>query len=92
MEAAVEHPLSRAELAAGVGISERHLDRLFQSHLGARFGQEYLRIRLEKARSLLSQSPMKMSEIAFACGFSGPSQFSRAYRRLFGESPSDARK
>jgi transcriptional regulator GlxA family with amidase domain len=92
MEHSVEEPASRAELAALAGVSERHLDRLFAAHLNASSQQEYLRIRLEHGRSLLRQSPMKIAEIALACGFSGASQFSRAFRRLYGESPSELRK
>ncbi|MDH6269396.1 transcriptional regulator GlxA family with amidase domain [Rhizobium sp. SG_E_25_P2] len=92
MEASVEEPTSRAEMARLAGVSERHLDRLFAANLNSSFQQEYLRIRLERGRSLLRQSPMKIAEIALACGFSGASQFSRAFRRLYGESPSGVRK
>ena len=92
MEAHVEEPLSRYEMATFAGISERHLDRLFQTVMKSGFQKEYLKIRLERARMLLKQSPMKISEIALACGFSGPSQFARAYRAAFGENPGAMRK
>lgn len=87
METAIEEPLSRADMAAFAGVSERHLDRLFSSVMKSRFSQEYLRIRLERAAVLLKQSPLAVSEIGYATGFSGPSQFTRAFRRHFGESP-----
>jgi transcriptional regulator GlxA family with amidase domain len=75
MEASIEHPLGRAEMAEFAGISERHLDRLFAAELAIGFKAEYLGIRLRRARSLLRQSTMSVSEIAFATGFSTPSQF-----------------
>ncbi|MFM2278048.1 MAG: hypothetical protein RLZZ444_279 [Pseudomonadota bacterium] len=92
MEATIERPLSRREIAARAGISERHVDRLFALHLKSGFRAEYLRIRLERARSLLRQSAMPVSEIAFATGFASASHFSRAYRQTFGENPGKTRK
>jgi transcriptional regulator GlxA family with amidase domain len=92
MEQAVEAPLDRKAMAAFAGISERHLDRLFSGVMQSHFRDEYLKIRLERARALLKQSPMKIGEIALACGFSGSSQFARAYRRLYRESPRSVRK
>lgn len=92
MEQAIETPLGRREMAEFAGISERHLDRLFATIMRSSFQHEYLKIRLERARALVRQSPMKISEIALAAGFSGASQFARAYRRQFGESPGSARK
>jgi transcriptional regulator GlxA family with amidase domain len=92
MESHVERPLSRHDMARFAGISERHLDRLFLTVMKSGFQKEYLKIRLERARMLLKQSPMKISEIALACGFAGPSQFARAFRAQFGENPGAMRK
>lgn len=92
MESHVEKPLSRHDMAKFAGISERHLDRLFLTVMKSGFQKEYLKIRLERARTLLKQSPMKISEIALACGFAGPSQFARAFRAQFGENPGATRK
>jgi transcriptional regulator GlxA family with amidase domain len=92
MESHVETPLSRREMAGFAGISERHLDRLFQTVMASGFQREYIKIRLERARTLLKQSPMKVSEIALACGFAGSSQLARAYRAQFGENPGAIRK
>lgn len=92
MESHVEKPLGRHEMAKFAGISERHLDRLFLTVMKSGFQREYLKIRLERARTLLKQSSMKISEIALACGFAGPSQFARAFRAQFGENPTATRK
>jgi transcriptional regulator GlxA family with amidase domain len=92
MEQAIENPLGRKEMAAFAGISERHLDRLFASVMQSGFQEEYRKLRLARARVLLRQSAMKISEVALACGFAGASQFARAYRREFGENPGSARK
>lgn len=91
MEATIEAPLPRAALARLAGVSPRHLDRLFAVELGVGLGDSYRRIRLEHARRLLQQSPLTLSEIAFATGFSSASHFGRAYAARFGETPGGTR-
>ncbi|APO72354.1 transcriptional regulator GlxA (plasmid) [Rhizobium gallicum] len=92
METAIENPLSRAEMASLAGISARHLDRLFLKHRGMTFLDTYRQIRLRHSRRLLEQSPLSISEIAFATGFSSPGHFSRSFKATFGENPTDARR
>jgi AraC family transcriptional regulator, glycine betaine-responsive activator len=91
MEATIEQPLERATMARLAGVSPRHLDRLFAEHLGVSFQTTYHRIRLDHARRLLEQSPLSISELAFATGFSGASHFSKAFKDHFGMTPKSAR-
>ena len=92
METTIENPLSRQAIARLVGVSPRHLDRLFAARLDTGFLETYRHMRLDHAQRLLEQSPMSVSEIAFATGFSSASHFSRAFQRRFGISPKGARK
>lgn len=92
MEATVEHPLSRRAMAHLVALSPRHLDRLFAEQLKSGFLETYRRLRLDHAHKLLEQSPMSISEIAFATGFSSASHFSRAFKARFGIQPKRFRK
>jgi transcriptional regulator GlxA family with amidase domain len=78
-------------MARIAGVTPRHLDRLFAAHLSATFLDQYRRIRLQHARRLLEQSPLSISEIAIATGFSSGAHFSRAYRNLYGIAPSETR-
>lgn len=87
METTIEQPLGRGEMAKLAGISSRHLDRLFTENLRTGFLETYRKIRLDHARRLLEQSPLSIAEIAFATGFSSASHFSRAFRKLAGNSP-----
>lgn len=87
MEATVEAPLSRDQMARLAGISPRHLDRLFADFRGTTFLADYRRIRLDYADKLVRQSTLSISEIAFATGFANPSHFSRAYREQFARTP-----
>lgn len=92
METTIENPLSRQAIARLVSLSPRHLDRLFAAQLDTGFLETYRHMRLDHAHKLLEQSPMSVSEIAFATGFSSASHFSRAFQRRFGISPKGARK
>lgn len=92
MEAAIERPLDRTAMARLAGVSVRHLDRLFQEHKGMGFQEVYRQIRLRHGRRLLQQSPLSISEIAYATGFSSPSHFSNAFRHLFDQTPGNVRR
>lgn len=92
MEATIEHPLGRAAMARFAGTSARHLDRLFSTHMKAGFLDTYRNIRLMHARRLIEQSPLSVTEVAFATGFSSAGHFSRAFSTLFGISPNALRK
>ncbi|SFM47993.1 GlxA family transcriptional regulator [Methylobacterium pseudosasicola] len=91
MEKTVEAPLGRQAMARLAAVSERHLDRLFLDKQGLSFSAQYRAIRLAHGRRLLRQSPLRIGEIATACGFSSAAHFSRSYRSHFGCSPSAER-
>src|SRR5215470_11177842 len=91
MESNIEAPQSRAELARIAGVSVRQLERLFRRHLGHGIHRQYSSMRLERARQLLRETTLPVLDVAIATGFSSSSQFARAYKRTFGESPSRTR-
>ncbi|MFN4143244.1 GlxA family transcriptional regulator [Aestuariivirga sp.] len=92
MESHPGEPLKRSETARRIGLSTRQLDRLFAEKLGLSYAEHYRRIRLERARDLLRQSAVPITEIALGCGFSSASHFSRAYKNTFGVTPASERK
>ncbi|HEY3457022.1 MAG TPA: AraC family transcriptional regulator [Bryobacteraceae bacterium] len=86
-----EPALSLYGLAKDVGISERHLGRLFKKCTGKNF-RHYLReFRLDKAITLLSQSAHDMKTIAGMVGYSAPDYFSRDFRDRMGCTPAEFR-
>jgi transcriptional regulator GlxA family with amidase domain len=91
MERNIERPLNVAELARVVGLSARQVGRLFREHLGDGPHQYYLKLRLDRASILLSQSDHSILEIALACGFSSSSHFSQSFVTHFGLTPREAR-
>ncbi|WP_303977774.1 helix-turn-helix domain-containing protein [Dongia mobilis] len=79
-------------VAAGMGISARQLHRLFHDS-GLTVDRWIWRQRLQRCRDdLLSRPQARISEIAFAHGFSDAAHFSRAFRDAFGVSPREFRK
>lgn len=87
MEQHLEHALSIPDIAAKVKISHRQMDRLFLRYVGKSPAIYYRDIRLDRARSLVTQTDMLMSEIAIASGFSTQVHFSRAYKERFSIPP-----
>jgi len=88
MENNIEDPLTPEEIAEIVGLSSRQIERLFNKHLGTSPKKFYLKLRLEKARDLLRQTTLSVTDICLACGFRSSSHFSKSYRTAFGVSPS----
>ncbi|MDD9743335.1 MAG: GlxA family transcriptional regulator [Marinovum algicola] len=91
MRGALEEPVSPMLIAQDLGISVRQLERLFGRYFNTSPGRYYMELRLDRARHLLLQTEMSVSEIAVACGFQSLGHFTRLYRRSFGISPSGQR-
>ncbi len=92
MAANIEEPLPLAELAAVIHVSLRQLERLFHRYFSMNPAQYYMNLRLRRAQELLTHSSMPVMQVTVACGFQSASHFCKAYRSLFGHSPSDERR
>lgn len=65
---------------------------LFKMYLGKTFREKLREVRLEKAKSLIEETPLQISEIARRCGFRSPQRLNEAFRRFYGTSPLAQRK
>ncbi len=84
-------PLSIAEICKVVGVSRRTLQYCFENTLGSS-PHEFLRaVRLDGARRMLRAAP-SVTDAAMHFGFWHLGYFSRDYRGLFGELPSQAHR
>lgn len=79
--------ISLTRLAKAVNISPTHLSEKFKQVTGVKFVDYVARTRFEKARKLLADGDLRVSEIAFEVGFQSLSQFNRVFKRLSGKSP-----
>jgi transcriptional regulator GlxA family with amidase domain len=95
MEQHLEDGISIPALAASVGLSRRQLERVFLEKTGMSPAQAYTRVRMERAKSLLAHSRthsrLPMIEIALDVGFENASHFTRTFKRIFGQTPSQLR-
>jgi AraC family transcriptional regulator, regulatory protein of adaptative response / DNA-3-methyladenine glycosylase II len=82
---------TEAGLARRVGLSPRHLRRLFLQHLGATPDQLARSRRAHFARRLLDDTDLTVLDIAFASGFGSLRQFNRTMREVFRASPTELR-
>lgn len=83
-------PPTMAEVAAGLGVTERTLRRRLDD-AGCRFAELRDRVRLAGARALLAEG-CTVTEVARRLGFSEPRELRRAYRRWTGHPPSRDRR
>ncbi len=83
----IEDPLGPDEIAEIVELSTRQLERLFAKYIGVSPKRYYLKLRLEKARDLLRQTDLSVTDVCVACGFKSLSHFSKSYRSAYGISP-----
>src|SRR6202167_4405938 len=85
-----EHALSSAkvgELAASLGISDRHLRRVTESELGVSPIELAQTQRLLLAKRLLADTRLSLTEIAFASGFGSVRRFNALFKSRYSLSP-----
>jgi transcriptional regulator GlxA family with amidase domain len=91
MEQNLANPLPIADIADRLRLSTRQLERLFQSVIGVRPIIFYRMLRLRYARWLLDHTDRSVTDIALESGFSDCAHFSRQFKTMVGQSPSDVR-
>jgi len=83
--------LSLSKVAKAVNSSANHLSEKFKQVTSINFVDYVARARFDKARELLRNTKLRISEIAFAVGFQSLSQFNRVFKKLAGKSPTEYR-
>jgi len=85
----LENPPSLGQLARDVGLSEKKLKYGFRVVFGSPVYAYFRDYRLDRARSLLQDDHLSVSEAAYAVGYLNLSHFSRAFRLRYGVNPSE---
>jgi AraC family transcriptional regulator len=79
--------ISLQDIAAVTGLSVSHFKNLFREAVGLPAHQYLIRRRVERAKSLLSEGKLSISQIALEAGFAHQSHLAHHMRRLLGVSP-----
>lgn len=88
----ISQPVRVHELAEDLGASESTLNRAFNQVLGCSPGRYFMKMKVRQADEWLVTTDRTVEDIASSLGFSSSFHLSRAYKDLFGVSPTQARK
>jgi AraC family transcriptional regulator of adaptative response / DNA-3-methyladenine glycosylase II len=91
LDGGLDDGLTEHDLGARLGISARHLRRLFAEHVGATPDQLARSRRAHFARRLLDDTDLTVTQVAFASGFGSVRQLNRASHEVFRASPRELR-
>jgi AraC-like DNA-binding protein/ligand-binding sensor protein len=87
----LSEPLSLGTVARAVNTSTFYFCKLFKRVTGVNFTDYVSRLRIERAKGLLLNPNLRVSEIAFEVGFQSLTHFNRVFKRIAGESPTEYR-
>jgi AraC-like DNA-binding protein len=79
--------ISLAETARAMHVSTFYFCKIFKRATGLTFTDYVGRVRIEKAKNLLLNPHLRISEIAYTVGFQSLTHFNRVFRKLTGEAP-----
>src|SRR5215469_924153 len=79
-------------LAERLGIGARHLSRLFKKHLGASPTQVAQTARVQRAKRMIDNTDLPMSEIALAAGFGSLRRFNTVFAAVYERPPTALRR
>lgn len=79
-------------LAACVGVGGRHLTRLFNRHLGASPTEVAKTARVQRAKRLISDTNLPMTDVALQAGFGSLRRFNAVFSEVYKRSPSEMRR
>lgn len=92
MNESYAEPLTLSSVASEIHISACYLSDLFSRIVGCRFVEYLTSMRLNRARAMLRNTDRPIGDVAAACGFGTVSNFTRAFRRVYGKAPSSYRR
>lgn len=87
----IKEPLKVSQVANYFGYNEKYLTTFFKQRTGISLKQFILQTKMEHAKAALSETGDSISLIAFELGFADAHNFSNAFRKVTGLSPSDYR-
>ncbi len=87
----VQEPITLAQVVEQVHVSRFYFCQIFKRATGLTLTEYVARVRIEKAKSLLVDPSMRISEVVFASGFGSIPRFNSLFKRFVGMAPSEYR-
>lgn len=84
--------LSLGQVAKAVNTSTFYFCKMFKKATGLNFTDYVSRLRIEKAKNLLLNRNLRVSEIAYEVGFQSLTHFNRVFKKIMGQSPTEYRE
>lgn len=91
MEENLDRDLTIGDLTAMLGLSRRQLERVFVQTTGMTPARAWKKIRMERAKGIVSKTKATMVEIALEVGLKNASHFTRTFKKVHGQTPSQVR-
>ena len=91
LSSSYDEPWTLNQMAERCGIKRTHLTGIFQKLTGCTPIEYLSRLRMERAKTLLRETDMKVIDIAFECGFGSSQYFANTFKKTAGATPSDYR-
>ena len=89
----IDTSLTLKEVSKSLELNPSYLSREFSKYFGdMSFGHYIQNQRIEKAKGLMNTGSCSLTEIAYLTGFSDQSHFTRIFKKITGQNPSDYRK
>jgi AraC-like DNA-binding protein/ligand-binding sensor protein len=85
-------PIDLDKVAQAMHVSTFYFCKMFKKATGLTFTDYLSRVRVEKAKALLLNPHLRISEIAYDVGFQSLTHFNRMFRKIVGESPTAYRE
>ena len=85
-------PLSLSSLSERFQVSDVHLNQIFKQTQGTTVMNFVTRMRIEAAKTIIAQTPERISDVAQLVGFASDTGFTNTFRRITGISPREYRK
>jgi transcriptional regulator GlxA family with amidase domain len=92
LEQQLHSPAPIDVLCEPLGIGRRQLERRFRRDVGLSPAEYRQRLRLERARWLLQNTDLEVTEVSLECGFQDSTNFARVVRKALGMSPREVRQ
>jgi AraC-like DNA-binding protein len=88
----VEEPITLAQVVRHVNVSRFYFCKLFKKVTGMTLTEYVSRVRIERAKTLLVDPSLRITEIVYSAGFGSIPQFNSVFKRIVGMPPTEYRE